>query len=142
MSTAQTATRDAPVRATASTKLDIRNVTKHYVGLSGSLPVLEDFSLSVSDLEFLVLLGPSGCGKSTLLRIIDGIETCDGGQIVLDGKDVTNTTGDGRGMVFQSFELFPWRKVIDNVAFGLELTGVAKAERLEIAREYVQLVGL
>jgi NitT/TauT family transport system ATP-binding protein len=104
--------------------------------------VLENFSLSVSELEFLVLLGPSGCGKSTLLRIIDGIETCDSGQIVLDGRDVTSTTGGGRGMVFQSFELFPWRTTLDNVAFGLEVAGVGKKERTEAAREYIRLVGL
>ncbi|MCS0505041.1 ABC transporter ATP-binding protein [Ancylobacter mangrovi] len=131
-----------PAGTGAPDKLEIRNVTKYYHGRGNSLPVLENFSLAVKDLEFLVLLGPSGCGKSTLLRIIDGIETCDSGQVVLDGKNVTNTTGDGRGMVFQSFELFPWRKVIDNVAFGLEVTGVGKAERLDIAREYVNLVGL
>ncbi|MBN8958484.1 MAG: ABC transporter ATP-binding protein, partial [Rhizobiales bacterium] len=106
------------------------------------LPALENFSLSVSELEFLVLLGPSGCGKSTLLRIIDGIETCDSGQIVLDGRDVTGTTGGGRGMVFQSFELFPWRTTLDNVAFGLEVAGVGKKERTEAAREYIRLVGL
>jgi NitT/TauT family transport system ATP-binding protein len=135
---------DAPSNraAVAATKLEVRAVTKFYRRSGKELPVLQDFSLSVAELEFLVLLGPSGCGKSTLLRIIDGIETCDSGQIILDGKDVTNTTGSGRGMVFQSFELFPWRTVIENVAFGLEVAGVAKSQRLTTAREYVNLVGL
>jgi NitT/TauT family transport system ATP-binding protein len=123
-------------------KLAIRNITKVYRRGEKKLRVLEDFSLDIAELEFLVLLGPSGCGKSTLLRIIDGIETCDGGQVILDGKDVTNTTGSGRGMVFQSFELFPWRTVLANVAFGLEVSGVSKAKRLETAREYINLVGL
>jgi len=123
-------------------KLAIRNITKVYRRGGSELTVLDDFTLDIAELEFLVLLGPSGCGKSTLLRIIDGIETCDKGQVILDGKDVTNTTGFGRGMVFQSFELFPWRTVLANVAFGLEVSGVRKAERLETAREYVNLVGL
>ncbi len=126
----------------SSVKLEVRNVSKRYGGNGRDLPVLEDFSLSVGELEFLVLLGPSGCGKSTLLRIIDGIETCDSGQIILDGRDVTGTTGDGRGMVFQSFELFPWRTALDNVAFGLEVAGIGKKERIAAAREYIHLVGL
>jgi NitT/TauT family transport system ATP-binding protein len=123
-------------------KLEVKDVSKRYGRNGSALPVLENFSLSVAELEFLVLLGPSGCGKSTLLRIIDGIETCDSGQIILDGKDVTGTTGHGRGMVFQSFELFPWRTTVDNVAFGLEVAGVGTKERIAAAREYINLVGL
>jgi NitT/TauT family transport system ATP-binding protein len=123
-------------------KLEIDGITKIYRQGNNGLPVLENFSLQVKDLEFLVLLGPSGCGKSTLLRIINGIETCDGGRILIDGQDVTGTTGNGRGMVFQSFELFPWRTVLDNVAFGLEVAGVEKQQRLAQARECVNLVGL
>jgi NitT/TauT family transport system ATP-binding protein len=123
-------------------KLEVRNITKTYRRGSNALTVLDSLSLSVPELEFLVLLGPSGCGKSTLLRIIDGIESSDGGQIILDGKDVTGTTGHGRGMVFQSFELFPWRTTLENVAFGLEVTGMGRKERLEAARECVELVGL
>ena len=127
---------------TGAPKLEIREVSKCYGSAGKALPVLENFSLTVAELEFLVLLGPSGCGKSTLLRIIDGIETCDAGRIILDDLDVTGTTGGGRGMVFQSFELFPWRTSLDNVAFGLEVAGVGKKERTEIAREYIDLVGL
>jgi NitT/TauT family transport system ATP-binding protein len=123
-------------------KLEVREISKFYGSGDKALPVLENFSLSVAELEFLVLLGPSGCGKSTLLRIIDGIETCNSGRIFLDAVDVTGTTGGGRGMVFQSFELFPWRTALDNVAFGLEVAGVGKKERMEIAREYIDLVGL
>ena len=126
----------------AAPKLEARGITKYYARDGEKLPVLQDFSLSVAELEFLVLLGPSGCGKSTLLRIIDGIEPCDAGQIILDGRDVTGTTGAGRGMVFQGFELFPWRTVMGNVAFGLEVAGVRAKERTDIAREYVNLVGL
>lgn len=123
-------------------KLEIRDISKTYRRGGDALPVLENFSLEVPELEFLVLLGPSGCGKSTLLRIVDGIESSDDGQIILDGKDVTGRTGDGRGMVFQSFELFPWRTTLENVAFGLEVNGVSKKQRLEAARECINLVGL
>ena len=123
-------------------KLEIDQITKTYRQGNGGLPVLEDFSLQVKDLEFLVLLGPSGCGKSTLLRIINGIESSDSGRILIDGQDVTGTTGHGRGMVFQSFELFPWRTVLDNVAFGLEIAGLEKKQRLAQARECINLVGL
>ena len=123
-------------------KLEIDRITKTYRQGTGGLPVLDDFSLPVKDLEFLVLLGPSGCGKSTLLRIINGIEPSDSGRILIDGQDVTGTTGHGRGMVFQSFELFPWRTVLDNVAFGLEIAGLEKQQRLVQARECISLVGL
>lgn len=123
-------------------KVEIDRITKTYRQGTGGLPVLDDFSLSVKDLEFLVLLGPSGCGKSTLLRIINGIEPSDSGRILIDGQDVTGTTGHGRGMVFQSFELFPWRTVLDNVAFGLEIAGLEKQQRLAQARECISLVGL
>jgi NitT/TauT family transport system ATP-binding protein len=142
MSVAETLGDARAGRSAGSTKLDVRNVTKYYRRNGERLLALENFSLAVAELEFLVLLGPSGCGKSTLLRIIDGIETCDEGEIVLDGKNVTNTTGSGRGMVFQSFELFPWRTVLDNVAFGLEIAGLGKAERHAAARQYIDLVGL
>jgi NitT/TauT family transport system ATP-binding protein len=123
-------------------KLEIREVSKSYGRDGRTLPVLESFSLVVAELEFLVLLGPSGCGKSTLLRIVNGIETCDSGRIILDAVDVTGTTGGGRGMVFQSFEPFPWRTTLDNVAFGLEVAGIGKKERTEIAHRYIDLVGL
>lgn len=142
MTLAEPTSRAAAAAPSSSTKLAIRDVTKIYRRGGKEMTALENFSLDIAELEFLVLLGPSGCGKSTLLRIIDGIETCNSGQVILDSKDVTNTTGDGRGMVFQSFELFPWRTVLANVAFGLEVTGVGKAERLASAQEYVDLVGL
>jgi len=126
----------------AGPKLEVRGVSKAYGRGAAVLSVLDDISLVVSEQEFLVLLGPSGCGKSTLLRIIDGIDTPNAGSVVLDGKDVTGTTGNGRAMVFQSFELFAWRTVLNNVAFGLEVAGVGKARRLQTARQYIEMVGL
>jgi NitT/TauT family transport system ATP-binding protein len=125
-----------------ATKLEVRGVSKSFRQHGEELPVLQDFSLAVQDLEFVVLLGPSGCGKSTLLRIIDGIDDCDSGSVLLNGKDVTGTSAGGRGMVFQSFELFPWRTALGNIEFGLEVAGVPKAERRERARHYINLVGL
>ena len=124
-------------------KLEVRHVSKSFRrGSAGIVQVLQDLSLEVANLEFLVLLGPSGCGKSSLLRIIDGLIPCDTGSIYLNGKDVTGQTGHGRGMVFQTFDLFPWRTALGNVEFGLEVKGVPTAERLEISRHYVNLVGL
>ncbi len=124
-------------------KLEARHVSKSFRrGSAGTVQVLQDLSLEVANLEFLVLLGPSGCGKSTLLRIIDGLIPCDTGSILLNGQDVTGLTGHDRGMVFQTFDLFPWRTALGNVEFGLEVLGVSKAERREISRHYINLVGL
>jgi NitT/TauT family transport system ATP-binding protein len=131
-----------PDPARLGPKLAVEGVSKAYRSDGKTLAVLDNVSLVVPALEFLVLLGPSGCGKSTLLRIIDGIDAPDTGRVVLDGKDVTGTTGNGRGMVFQSFELFAWRTVLSNVAFGLEVAGMGKAERLKTARQYIDMVGL
>jgi NitT/TauT family transport system ATP-binding protein len=118
--------------------LTVSNISKSF----GDVPVLIDQSLEVQEGEFVALLGPSGCGKSTLLQIINGLVSADRGTIVLDGKDITGKSGTGRGMVFQGADLFPWRTAIENVAFGLEVMGVGKTERLEQARHYLHLVGL
>jgi len=127
----------------AAAKLEVQNVSKSFRRPDGQLmPVVEAFSLQVSNLEFLALLGPSGFGKSTLLRMIDGLIPCDTGSIRLDGEDITGVPGKGRGMVFQTFDLFPWRTASGNVEFGLEVKGIPKAERKDRARQYLGLVGL
>ncbi|AYD04473.1 ABC transporter ATP-binding protein [Neorhizobium sp. NCHU2750] len=118
--------------------LSITNVSKSF----GDTKVIVPQSLEVEDGEFVALLGPSGCGKSTLLQIINGLVPADTGKILLNGEDITGKTGFGRGMVFQGADLFPWRTALENVAFGLEIMGVPKAERIERARHYLQLVGL
>ena len=118
--------------------LSVSNVSKAF----GDVPVLIDQSLEVAEGEFVALLGPSGCGKSTLLQIINGLVSADTGRVVLDGKDITGKTGTGRGMVFQGADLFPWRTALENIAFGLEVMGVSKSERLRRAREYLKRVGL
>ena len=127
----------------ASAKLEVKNISKSFHQPDGQLmPVVEAFSLAVANLEFLALLGPSGCGKSTLLRMVDGLMSCDTGSIYLDGEDITGLPGKGRGMVFQTFDLFPWRTALGNVEFGLEVKGIANPERRERARRYLRLVGL
>lgn len=120
------------------THLTVTDIDKSFNGT----PVLAGQSLDVAAGEFVALLGPSGCGKSTLLQIINGLLPADGGSVVLDGEDITGRPGKGRGMVFQGSDLLPWRSALDNVAFGLELMGVAKKERLARAREYLDMVGL
>lgn len=125
-------------------KLEVRNVTKSYGrGRDEKIRVVDGLDLEVPDLEFLAILGPSGCGKSTLLRLIDGLVPPDSGAILVDGRDVTGSVGgEGRGMVFQSFDLFPWRTTLGNVEFGLEAQSISRAERREIARHYIEMVGL
>jgi NitT/TauT family transport system ATP-binding protein len=127
----------------ASAKLEVVGVSKRFKKPDGELlPVVQELSLSVGNEEFVALLGPSGCGKSTLLRMVDGLIPCDTGRILLDGKDVAGAPGRGRGMVFQTFDLFPWRTALGNVEFGLEVQGVPRAERLATSRHYIRLVGL
>jgi NitT/TauT family transport system ATP-binding protein len=102
---------------------------------------LADVDLSVREKEFVSIIGPSGCGKTTLLRIVDGLIPCDEGRILIDGKNVTGP-GHDRAVVFQAFALLPWRTVLGNVEFSLELHGVPRAERTEIARSTLARVGL
>ncbi|MBC5809757.1 MAG: ABC transporter ATP-binding protein [Candidatus Eremiobacteraeota bacterium] len=123
-------------------KLEVRNLSKNFRRSKGEpICAIDDLSLEVADLEFLAIIGPSGCGKSTFLRIVDGLIPPDAGAIYVNGMAVTGP-GQGRGMVFQSFDLFPWRSAIKNVEFGLELRGVPAPERRQAARDYIALVGL
>lgn len=122
-------------------RLDVQNVSKVYGEGETAVKALDDVSLDVDDQEFISILGPSGCGKSTLLRIIDGLLEPTSGKILIDGEEVVKS-GQDRGMVFQSFNLFPWRTVLENVAFGLEIAGYSSQEQREIASEYVEMVGL
>ena len=105
------------------------------------MPVFAALDLSVQAGEFLCVIGPSGCGKTTLLRMIAGLVMPDRGRIEINGREVTGP-GQDRGMVFQDHALLPWADVLTNVAFGLELRGVARAERDARARTLVGLVGL
>lgn len=127
----------------ATAKLELRNLKKSFPRGKEDIPVVHDMSLSIPNLEFLAIIGPSGCGKSTLLRLIDGLIPSDSGEIFLDGVDIAGVVGGrGRGMVFQGFDLFPWRTSRGNIEFGLEVQGTPAAERKELALHYINLVGL
>ncbi len=124
-------------------KLVIENVSRVFPAVRGSMPTraLEPANLSVADNDFVTILGPSGCGKSTLLRMVAGLDTPTTGRILLDGKAITGPGAD-RGMVFQSYTLFPWLTVSENISFGLRERGVALRERNAIAGEWLDKVGL
>src|SRR5213082_2291707 len=102
---------------------------------------LDDVSLAVDEREFLALLGPSGCGKSTLLYLVGGFLPVEEGTIQVEGRPVDGP-GPDRGIVFQHFALFPWKTVIQNVLYGLEKKGLSRDERLRVAHEFIELVGL
>ena len=122
--------------------IDISGVSLVYDTPGGKVPGVKDVSIRIDASEFVCIVGPSGCGKSTLLNIIAGFLTPAAGEIRIGGKAVTGH-GMDRGVVFQDFaQLFPWRTALGNVAFGLEMKGMGKAEREEIAREQLRLVKL
>ena len=123
-------------------KLEVSGLTKTFTrGQSEVVPVLDHVSFAVADLEFVAIVGPSGCGKSTLLRIVNGLTPADSGTISIDGVAVSGP-GHGLGMVFQSFDLFPWRTAIGNVEFGMEMQDVGKRECRARAMSWMQRVGL
>jgi NitT/TauT family transport system ATP-binding protein len=123
-------------------KFEILNLNQSFAKDDGSrLVVLDNISFDVRDKEFVCILGSSGCGKTTLLRLIAGLDEAQSGSIVLDGEEIKGTSKKV-GMVFQEYSLFPWRTVIDNIAFGLEMQGMAKDERYHIAERYLNLVNL
>jgi NitT/TauT family transport system ATP-binding protein len=122
--------------------IEIRNVSLEYRTPAGTVLAVDDASFAAADAEFVCLVGPSGCGKTTLLNMIAGFFPPSSGEIRVGGKAV-NGQGLDRGIVFQDFaQLFPWRTALGNVAFGLEMKGVPKAERERIALEQLRLVKL
>jgi len=120
--------------------LEIQHLNKTFSTAAGNR-VLDDFDLTMRPGEFVSLIGPSGCGKTTALRIVAGLLEQSSGTVVVDGKPSNGPSRD-KAIVFQHFNLLPWRTAIDNVAYGLELHGIPKAQRMETAREYLDLVGL
>jgi NitT/TauT family transport system ATP-binding protein len=109
--------------------------------LFGDRTAVEGFNLDIAPGEFVCLLGPSGCGKSTVLNAVAGFVTPNAGQIIVDERKVRGPGAD-RGMVFQQYSLFPWKSVLENVAFGPRMQGETRAEARRQAREYIELVGL
>lgn len=124
-------------------KLRIEAVSRAFPSAAGGKPVqaLQPTDLAVADNDFLVILGPSGCGKSTLLRLIAGLDRPSTGRILLDGAPVAGPGAD-RGMVFQSYTLFPWLNVADNIAFGLREKGMGTAEIKPIVADWLARIGL
>jgi len=127
----------APVEAATDIAVSARSITKNY----GEVEALRDLTLEFPRGQLTSLLGPSGCGKTTLLKIIAGLLAPTAGEVQVNGKTVTGP-GPDRAFVFQDFALLPWASVLRNVAFGLELRGVAKSEREAIAEKSIKDVGL
>jgi NitT/TauT family transport system ATP-binding protein len=121
--------------------LVVDDIVMQFETPDGVLTAVDHMSIDVTPGEFLAVIGPSGCGKSTLFNVIGGLLDGYGGTVTVGGERVS---GPHRsiGMIFQEESTFPWRTVVDNVAFPLEIAGIAKAERLERARHFVSLVGL
>ena len=124
-------------------KIRVDSVTKRFtLGRTGQVVVaLDSIDLQVREGEFLCIVGPSGCGKSTFLQLLAGLESVTGGKIWLDDREII-APGAERGMVFQSYALFPWRTVLQNIEFGLEVKGLPKQERRAVATKYANMVGL
>jgi len=125
-------------------RLSIRNVGKTFPGVRRHAPpteALKPVSLDVADNDFITVLGPSGCGKSTLLRLVAGLEEPSTGEILLDDTPIRGPGAD-RGVVFQSYTLFPWLTVRQNICFGLREKGMALAEQHEIADRFIARMGL
>lgn len=124
-------------------RIEAREVGKHYsVGRAGTpLAALSGVDFDVHDGEFLCIVGPSGCGKSSFLQMVAGLEPVSEGSLRIDGRAVQGPGAD-RGMVFQSYALFPWRTVLGNIEFGLELKPLSSRKRREIALHCAHMVGL
>ncbi|MDD1712052.1 MAG: ABC transporter ATP-binding protein [Methanoregulaceae archaeon] len=122
-------------------RLSLESISKVFEQQDGHSEALSDVSMDVEEKEFLCILGPSGCGKTTLLRIIAGLEPATSGRVILDGKEVTGPNPK-MAMIFQEYSLYPWRNVVENIAFGLEIREVEEGDRNTIAMKYLELVGL
>jgi len=129
------------MNSTAAHLLRVRQVTKRFSTREGIVIAVDDASFDVDEGQFVSIIGPSGCGKSTLFNIIGGLVGDYEGEVSVAGERVSGTH-PAIGMVFQEESTFPWRTVIDNVAFPLEIAGMAKSARLERAAGLVRLVGL
>lgn len=121
--------------------LSIQHVSKSFAMKGSALPVLEDVSLDIQPGEFVAIIGVSGCGKSTLLRLLAGLDSDYGGELLYDGKPITGTDLE-RGLVFQDHRLFPWRTVYQNVALAFSSIKIAKDERHQRVLELIEHVGL
>lgn len=117
----------------------VRNLTKRFADVG--IVAFEGLTFEVAEHEVLCILGPSGCGKTTLLRLIDGLLAADSGEVLIDGRRVASPSPDV-AMVFQQFGLFPWKRLDQNIAYGLKLRGKSPVETTAVVDRYVNLVGL
>lgn len=117
----------------------LKNVSKIFPGPSGTVTALNDISVEIKENEFFCIVGPSGCGKTTLLRILAGLSEASSGNITITA---TNKDRPVNSMVFQEQSIFPWMTVLDNVGYGLRMRGIPKKERHQIARRYIEMIGL
>src|ERR1700704_5218945 len=123
----------------------VENVTQIWGDERTQVTALDRFSHRFPSRRFSCLLGPSGCGKSTLIQIVGGLEQATSGKVHIEDpqlRELARPLGADSVMVWQNLNLFPWRSVIDNIAFGLEMRGIAKAARYERARAFISSVGL
>ena len=125
------------IATTPADILDVRGVSRRF----DATQALQATDLRVAENDFVTILGPSGCGKSTLLRIVAGLDRQTAGDVELDGTPIAGPGAD-RGMVFQSYTLFPWLTVLDNVCFGLRERGLGRAAQVEQAQAFIGKVGL
>lgn len=135
-------TAGSPLEAhVASSKIRAEHIDKVYKTGKKSVAAIEDVSIDIQDNNFVCIVGPSGCGKSTLLRMLAGLDFPSAGNIIVNDRKVTGP-GPDRGMVFQTYTLFPWMNVEDNIKFGLKIKKLPKAEQQEIADRYLKIIGL
>jgi NitT/TauT family transport system ATP-binding protein len=119
----------------------VEHVSKAFAGRHGSISIMQDISFDVANSDFLALVGPSGCGKSTLLRLIQGLDRPTSGQVLFRDQPITSVCPQ-MAMVFQSFALYPWLTVAQNVAFGLEALGWAPDRIKNQVERYISVTGL
>ncbi|MFT8889611.1 MAG: ABC transporter ATP-binding protein [Ethanoligenens sp.] len=124
-----------------TSKIVVQNLTKIYQRKNSSVTAIQNASLEILENEFVCIVGPSGCGKSTLLRILAGLDEATTGKILIDDHPI-NGPGADRGMVFQSYTLFPWLTVEDNIRFGLKIKKMPKQQADEIVEQYLDIIGL
>ncbi|MDK2974290.1 MAG: sulfonate transport system ATP-binding protein [Methanofollis sp.] len=123
-------------------ELKVEHINKSFVTNKGEqVDAIGDVSFTIQDKEFICIVGPSGCGKTTLLRIIAGLDVPSGGKAELGGKEIVGPSPK-MAMIFQEYSLYPWRTILDNIAFGLEVQGVETDARYATARKYLKLIGL
>jgi NitT/TauT family transport system ATP-binding protein len=141
ISAAPMPSRDVPSAVSTGDLLVVENLTKSFPTPEGALTAVDRLSIAVRDGEFLAVIGPSGCGKSTLFNVIGGLIGGYEGGVTVAGERI-NGPHPAVGMVFQEESTFPWRTVIENVAFPLEVAGMKKTLRHEKARHFIHMVGL